>query len=250
MSRRTTSHDSLIGKTFGRLTVVSMYLKPRLTGVKDAYYLCNCICGNNTSVYKYNLLGKKINSCGCFASDLLNERNKVDYAGKKIHFITFISRTNIKVRGRYKWNCVCVCGNFIQVVMDDVARKVEPTKSCGCWNKEMRKLQMYTGAFGYSKSGTLFLNQLENSLNLKIEREFNLQNKFYDGKINNILVEVDGTYFHRTSKQKKNDEYKDQLAKDHGYILYRFTVDSEKEVPKALIKYASQIEELKQCLNS
>ncbi len=80
--------------------------------------------------------------------------------------------------------------------------------------------------------------------NLKIEYEkaFILNNKFYDFKIKdkNILIEVDGDFYHCNPKkypepicdiQKKvipNDIYKNQLAESNGYTLIRFWEDDIK----------------------
>jgi hypothetical protein len=52
----------LIGKTFGRLTVVS-----RTDRVKNYTYWwhCDCSCGGATDVYQGNLVSGKIKSCGC-----------------------------------------------------------------------------------------------------------------------------------------------------------------------------------------
>jgi len=48
---------SLIGKTYGRLTV--------LTKLQHGYYSCQCGCGNITQAYGYSLTTGKTRSCGC-----------------------------------------------------------------------------------------------------------------------------------------------------------------------------------------
>ena len=57
--------DSLVGKTFGRLTVLSRAEKP--VGVKggDAYWACRCECGKEVIVMGKSLKNGTTKSCGC-----------------------------------------------------------------------------------------------------------------------------------------------------------------------------------------
>lgn len=50
-------YQDLIGKTFGKLTVL------RYIGNKQ--YICKCICGNESVVFKHNLISGGTSSCGC-----------------------------------------------------------------------------------------------------------------------------------------------------------------------------------------
>lgn len=56
-------------------------------------------------------------------------------------------------------------------------------------------------------------------------REFPLKTDdgivFYDFAFDNVLVEVDGTYWHSRSEAKARDAYKDALALAHGFIVVR-----------------------------
>lgn len=56
------SSVNMIDKVFGRLRVTS-------ASIKKNYYDCLCNCGNNCTVWSYNLLRGKINSCGCIYFD-------------------------------------------------------------------------------------------------------------------------------------------------------------------------------------
>jgi len=85
---------------------------------------------------------------------------------------------------------------------------------------------------------------------IKYVREWKVLGKYYDFKIKNtnILLEIDGTYFHhkdgkismRSVKQKTEDLYKDCLAVMQGYQLIRVWED---EIDKT--KLLNKIELLK-----
>lgn len=67
--------DSLIGKTFGRLTVINQaedYITPK--GVHYAQWMCECSCGNNVIVTSSHLKSNKIRSCGCLRKESNKER--------------------------------------------------------------------------------------------------------------------------------------------------------------------------------
>lgn len=85
-----------------------------------------------------------------------------------------------------------------------------------------------------SKSATMFLDELEKLNGKKIGREFELDGRFFDGKIDNILIEVDSDWWHSTQKQKRIDEQKNLIARNNGYELKRFVVNSTKDIPGVL----------------
>jgi hypothetical protein len=82
-----------------------------------------------------------------------------------------------------------------------------------------------------SKSATRFLNELELIWNVKIIREFVLGGRYFDGKVGNLLIEVDGSYWHTLPKIIKISKQKECIAKENGYELKRFSIDTERDVP-------------------
>lgn len=59
---------NLLGRKFGRLTVISFdQFKNR-----GAYWLCKCECGNTKSVKGSNLTSGNVKSCGCLRLEVLN----------------------------------------------------------------------------------------------------------------------------------------------------------------------------------
>lgn len=66
----------LSGKTFGRLTVVSRDMD-RYMKTKKVYWLCKCSCGNPNlvSISTYQLNSGRTQSCGCYKSERIANRN-------------------------------------------------------------------------------------------------------------------------------------------------------------------------------
>ena len=69
-SRNQIHKDSMIGKKFGRLTVLS------ISGKRGAFteYLCQCSCGNTMKTSTGNLTSGRTQSCGCYAKEKAIER--------------------------------------------------------------------------------------------------------------------------------------------------------------------------------
>jgi very-short-patch-repair endonuclease len=89
-----------------------------------------------------------------------------------------------------------------------------------------------------------------NLLNVKHEFQYEFQKRLFDFKIEdkNILIEVDGDFYHcnpntkhsevlyETQKlTKKNDEYKNVLCQNHGMILLRYWEKDINERPEWII---------------
>ena len=75
-----------------------------------------------------------------------------------------------------------------------------------------------------------FLNILKFYFGQSITGSFEIDGKIFDYKLGkNILIELDGDYWHSKEKNIKNDLIKNKIAKERGYILIRV---SDKEVKK------------------
>jgi hypothetical protein len=70
-NRKGNGFENLIGKQFGRLTVVD--LSEKMSGRKS-YWVCKCECGNEKLVRSDSLKSGNVQSCGC----LKVEQNKVN----------------------------------------------------------------------------------------------------------------------------------------------------------------------------
>lgn len=79
--------EDLTGQTFGRLTVVQRDIERDKKEIEkngtrsgNAHWLCQCSCGNPNlkSITGWQLKSGQTKSCGCYASEILIERNKRD----------------------------------------------------------------------------------------------------------------------------------------------------------------------------
>lgn len=70
MRRKFTDSD-MVGKTFGRLTVI------KRVGTKgnQCLFLCSCVCGNEAEVVGDSLRSGRTQSCGCIHHEVMVERN-------------------------------------------------------------------------------------------------------------------------------------------------------------------------------
>ena len=59
--------EDIIGKTFGRWTVMGFAYK---NDKHILYYHCKCECGTERDVKKYNLVHGYTKSCGCYSKDV------------------------------------------------------------------------------------------------------------------------------------------------------------------------------------
>ena len=114
-------------------------------------------------------------------------------------------------------------------------------------NKAKKRIQLNNGLswpIRQSKSEIKFLDKIEKIYNKSIERTFPLKNKYYDGRYGNVLLEINGEYWHSKSKVIKNDKYKKNLAINNGYEIYTFIVNNIKEVDNKLKKYKKELDKI------
>lgn len=69
--RRKFTDSEMIGKTFGRLTVV----KRVGTRGKQCLFLCSCVCGNDVEVVGGSLRSGDTQSCGCLHHEVMVKRD-------------------------------------------------------------------------------------------------------------------------------------------------------------------------------
>lgn len=116
---------NLIGKCFGRLTVIQH-------SDKNKYWICKCKCGNIKEIYEYNLLKGKTNSCGCLHKEIVHKVFYEDLTGKVYGRWTVIGES--KKRSNY-CKCQCSCGTIKEVAKNSL--KNGNSISCGCYKKEL-----------------------------------------------------------------------------------------------------------------
>lgn len=119
----------LTGRTFGRLTVSEHagFINGR------HHWLCNCICGSQTTVKNGDLLSGSTASCGCLrreANSAVGKLSVKDLTGQKFGNLTVQSRCGSDKHNTATWNCLCSCGNSIVVRGYNLLHG--KTKGCGC----------------------------------------------------------------------------------------------------------------------
>jgi len=214
-------HINIVGCTFGKLQVLKFSHRNK----KHYYYACSCDCGTKKIIHQDALTSGITKSCGCGMK--FTQKQITDYTGKQINSWLIIERTNKqKSDGCYYWKCRCInCGtiyNKIPCVLQE--------------NNTIRCMKCYLNCT-VSSCANLLLDKIASFLRITVEREFQIQNKFFDGYIPslNLLIESDGKFWH--SLNKDNDRQKTKLAKISGYTLFRVENNSADDVDSAFQKF-------------
>lgn len=130
--------SSLLGLKFGRWTVLS-----RDSSIRKHSYVCRCDCGTVKTVSADSLIHGTSKSCGCLKSENAIQRNKDNAEGHiGEHWGNLTIESCVKKGNDYYYNCICDCGNKVQVLGKRLFSKT--TTSCGCINskanEEMAKI--------------------------------------------------------------------------------------------------------------
>lgn len=135
MPKRLSNVNDIVGKKFGKLTVIK-YLDYH---DKNHRYICSCDCGTTNIITNRSLLlkGDKI-SCGCAYKDAGKAR-KENLIGQRFGRWTVIDEapTRYSKSGKTRsimWKCKCDCGTIKNVGAR--ALKKGTSLSCGCFQKE------------------------------------------------------------------------------------------------------------------
>lgn len=116
----------LIGKKFGKLTILNAY--PHATQ-RTYYFSCKCDCGNFSSHRAYYVLNNKINTCGkCIVSTYPS------LVGQKFNKLLILSVDDAKIRMS---TCLCDCGQTKIIKIQSIL--YGRTTSCGCVKKDLEK---------------------------------------------------------------------------------------------------------------
>lgn len=129
----------MIGKTFGRLTV--MEAVPTYTdgsGRKRLKYTCKCICGQTGDFLGENLRSGHTTSCGCQQDDNRRKRghNAIGLRFGRLIVVSnaepYLSPGGTTLR---QVHVLCDCGNEATVTLNSL--KMGLAASCGCYRTEL-----------------------------------------------------------------------------------------------------------------
>lgn len=128
----------LTNQRFGRLVVLERdfdYPQIHQLKNKNAYWKCQCDCGNITTVDGCRLRKGATRSCGCFQKESIANKTKKDLVGQVFGRLTVVKDSGKRKENRIIWTCKCECGNICEVSTNSLTRG--NTASCGCLQKEM-----------------------------------------------------------------------------------------------------------------
>lgn len=223
---------NLLNKKFGRLIVIE---RAKTDKTYRPFWNCLCSCGKCVRVLSYSLLNGSTKSCGCLHKECAAKQGRStlnNLVGQKFHKLTVTALHDIGVSGA-NWVVRCDCGNIKTVAGRHLINNA--IRSCGCLKN--RSVSMSELTFGTA---------IETTFNIELKHSFSLKDRMFDYKVpdKNILIELDGDHWHSTYKQKKNDQYKNELAEKHGYKLLRFRLNSVKEVPELINREYKKLAEV------
>lgn len=131
---------SLVGKKFGKLTVIEKTDKRNKNGT--IIWKCLCDCGNISHVSTDSLNNGHSKSCGCVREEKFNEyrdNNKNDLTGMRFGRLVVKKYVRTDKNGKAIWLCRCDCGNEKEILGESLVNG--NTKSCGCISSENIKME-------------------------------------------------------------------------------------------------------------
>lgn len=117
---------NIVEQRFGRLIVLEE------DSNKANSWVCQCDCGNTTTVSRGNLTSGKTRSCGCLQREVGYSKLN-DLTGQKFGMLTVVSRVENDVK-QVRYLCKCDCGNEKIFYSTNLKRGL--STSCGCFRKE------------------------------------------------------------------------------------------------------------------
>lgn len=205
----------MIGQKVGLLTV-----EERADNVNgQAYWLCQCECGNKTIVSGQYLRNGKVKSCGCY-SQTIGKNNFIDITGKRFGKLTVIKFKYFNNNHHSVWECKCDCGNIVTVAKPNLTSG--STTSCGC-------LKSSSGEYVIEKflkdHNIQFIKEFTFK-DLKSDKNYPLRFDFYLPDFN-LLIEYDGIQhfkkisFFNSENTQSHDEIKNNFALKNNLPLLR-----------------------------
>lgn len=218
--------QDLSGLIFNKLTVLKK--DEQLSQERgQSYWICQCECGNITSVTTANLKNGATKSCGCYKKKLISNLGKSkfkDLTGQRFGNLNVISVAGKDKEGRYQYLCECDCGR--QTIIRGSSLTSGNTKTCG----ECSHI-----SFGEEKIKALLES---NSIYYEYQKTFS-SCKYPSGKYakfdffvdNRYIIEFDGKqHFEATSGwnteeqvkiTQQRDQFKNHWCKQNNIPIIR-----------------------------
>lgn len=229
--RASESHiQDLTGMKFGRLTVVdkvSPYISPQ--GAKLSKYKCKCDCGGETVVLSSHLTSGLTTSCGCYKKEIISELHSSDLIGQRFGKLTVISKIGSEThngQARIVWNCLCDCGNSVQLNTNVLTSG--NTTSCGCKQvyKGEEKIKDYLESRKINYVRQKMFDELSGLKGWKLRYDFFVPSANllieYQGRQHYEVVQFSNSYDKAEESfaiQQENDNLKREYAKANNIEL-------------------------------
>lgn len=141
----------LTGKQFGRLTVIE---KAEWKKNGKIVWVCQCSCGKVIEIPGEYLSCGDTRSCGCYNSEAVSKRCRIDLVGRKFGKLTVLGFDYADKHKQLHWVCQCECGTTKSVLGNCL--KNGNTISCGCVNRAIHSKRMtdmhYKHGLSYTKA--------------------------------------------------------------------------------------------------
>lgn len=149
---------------FGRLTAIKKVEPLPHQSTKYIYWLCQCDCGNETTVRVSELKYKRgVRSCGCLQRD----KTTTNYTGKRFGMLVAIEPTDRrKYKGAIVWEFKCDCGNYCYKALNQI---LHDNPNCGCITKEKYRNNGYKSIESLN-SGCVYDTNVKNLFPGKIRK--------------------------------------------------------------------------------
>lgn len=139
----------LVGKSFGRLTILSESGRQEMPPFGKTY-LCQCSCGNRPIVARGRLLNGNTRSCGCLVIESCSKGE--DWTGGVYGCLTVLRRgpNSTGVTSKPQWYCRCTCGNEILTPIATLRAGKKKTRGCvRASTKPLEEITLNSALSGY-----------------------------------------------------------------------------------------------------
>lgn len=205
----------IIGKEFGWATPEEIIPGSR---TRHRRATCRCRCGNRFEASVSDLLGGKVQSCGCYRRTVLSELHSHDLLGNQYEHFVVEKKLGVNKHRELEWLCRCECNNHFV----STSNRIESGQviSCGCIKSTPEIIIMN------------FLN--DHNIQYTRQKVFigckNINNLPFDFflDLHGIAIEYDGEFhynqygdFNDLESQQKRDAIKTKYCEDNDIILIR-----------------------------
>lgn len=217
--------NEMIGRKFGKLTVLSEAPKDNNMANRSLRYICKCDCGNIIIVNGNSLRTGHTTSCGCSRKG----KSIKDLTNQKFGKLTVLYKTDKRKNRSVIWHCKCECGKECDV--DSLNLKRGHVKSCGClksWKEIEIESFLKKNKIEYKKEYTFF--------NLRGKRNpLRFDFAIFNNGILYCLIEYQGQQHYdkdsnwHTEELVLYDKMKKEYCLKNNIQLYELNKDSDIE---------------------